>query len=76
VRAAAGDGPRVSADADEGYGLSDALAFARGAGAAGMDYFEQPVRRQDIDGMCACAAAASIPPETVSLRLRSRDSSI
>jgi muconate cycloisomerase len=61
VRAAVGDGPRVSADANEGYGLSDALVFAHGAGAAGMDYFEQPVRRQDLDGMRACAAAASIP---------------
>jgi muconate cycloisomerase len=61
VRDAVGSAPRVSADANEGYSPADALIFAKGAGDAGMDYFEQPVRAKDVDAMHACAVAASIP---------------
>jgi muconate cycloisomerase len=41
--------------------IPDALAFARRAGDAGLDFFEQPVRGTDIAAMQACVAAASIP---------------
>lgn len=61
ARAAVGADVHVSADANEGYGREDAIAFAKGAGEAGLDFFEQPVHGQDIDGMRACVAAASIP---------------
>lgn len=61
ARQAVGDGVRVSADANEGYSPADALTFACRAGDAGLDFFEQPVRGDNIAAMQACAAAASIP---------------
>lgn len=61
ARLAVGPDVRVSADANEGYSRNDALAFAQRAGAVGLDFFEQPVRGDDIDGMRVCAEAASIP---------------
>jgi muconate cycloisomerase len=61
ARKAVGDGVRVSADANEGYSPADALVFAKGAGPAGLDFFEQPVRGHDIESMRACAAASAIP---------------
>lgn len=61
ARQAVGDDARLSADANEGFSPADALAFARQAGEVGLDFFEQPVRGNDIESMRACAAAASIP---------------
>ena len=61
ARKAVGTAARVSADANEAYSPADALTFARRAGDAGLDFFEQPVRGHDIDAMRACAEAASIP---------------
>ncbi len=61
AREAVGGGVRVSADANEGYSPADALAFARRAGDVGLDFFEQPVRGDDIETMRACAEVASIP---------------
>lgn len=61
TRKAVGDAVRVSADANQGYTADDALTFARGAGDAGLDFFEQPVRGEDIDSMRACAEACAVP---------------
>ena len=61
ARHAVGKDARVSADANEGYSPTEALIFANGAGDAGLDFFEQPVRGHDIEAMRACAEAASIP---------------
>jgi muconate cycloisomerase len=61
VRAALGKGPRISADANQGYSREQALQFAAGAAAAGLDFLEQPVAWNDLDGMVAVAAATSVP---------------
>lgn len=61
ARQAVGGNARVSADANEGYSPNDALHFARSAGDVGLDFFEQPVRGDNIEAMRACAEAASIP---------------
>lgn len=61
VREAVGSGPRISADANEGFRRDDAIAFSRGAEAAGLDFVEQPVPADDLEGMRACAAACGVP---------------
>lgn len=61
TRATVGDDVRVSADANQGYSPDDALIFARGAGDAGLDFFEQPVMGEDIDTMRACAEVCAVP---------------
>ncbi|GAB4065233.1 mandelate racemase/muconate lactonizing enzyme family protein [Ancylobacter sonchi] len=61
IRAELGRGIRVSADANQGYDRDEALAFARGAAEAGVDFFEQPVSAGDLDAMRATALEASIP---------------
>jgi muconate cycloisomerase len=61
VRAAIGKGPHVSADANQGYTREQALRFAAGAFDAGLDFVEQPVTWNDLDGMAAVAAATEVP---------------
>lgn len=61
VRAAIGKGPRISADANQGYTREMALRFAKGAQAAGLDFIEQPVAWKDVDGMAMIAAATEVP---------------
>jgi muconate cycloisomerase len=61
ARGAVGADVRVSADANQGFSPTDALTFAKGAGAGGLDFFEQPVMGHDVASMCACAKACTIP---------------
>ena len=61
VRAAAGGGARISADANQGYGRDEAITFAQGAAQAGLDFMEQLVSGDDLVGMAACAQASSVP---------------
>ena len=61
VRGAAGGDARISADANQGYGRDDAITFAQGAAQAGLDFMEQLVSGNDLDGMAACAQASSVP---------------
>jgi len=61
ARAVVGDGVHVSADANQGFAPNDAIEFARGAGDAGLDFFEQPVMGHDIASMRACAEVCSVP---------------
>ncbi len=61
VREAVGSGPRISADANEGFRRDDAIAFSCGAEAAGLDFVEQPVPADDLEGMRACAAVCAVP---------------
>ena len=61
VRAAAGNEVRISADANQGYGRDDALRFAEGAAQAGLDFMEQLVAADDLEGMAACARSSSVP---------------
>ena len=61
TRATVGNDVRVSADANQGYSPEDALTFAKGAGDAGLDFFEQPVMGEDVETMRACAAVCTVP---------------
>ncbi|NND50285.1 MAG: hypothetical protein HKN60_08535 [Rhizobiales bacterium] len=61
TRQVVGDGVHVSADANQGFAPKDAIEFARGAGNAGLDFFEQPVMGHDIASMKACADVCSVP---------------
>jgi muconate cycloisomerase len=56
-----GNGVHVSADANQGYSPPNAITFAKGAGDAGLDFFEQPVNGHDIVSMKNCAAVCSVP---------------
>ena len=61
TRQVVGDDVHVSADANQGFAPKDAVEFARGAGDAGLDFFEQPVMGHDIASMKACADVCSVP---------------
>jgi muconate cycloisomerase len=50
----------VSADANQGFTTEEAIAFVRAVEGAGLDFFEQPVAADDLDGMAAVAAATGI----------------
>jgi L-alanine-DL-glutamate epimerase-like enolase superfamily enzyme len=51
----------VSADANQGFSVDGALTFVRGIGDCGLDFFEQPVSANDLDGMGRIAAATKVP---------------
>jgi L-alanine-DL-glutamate epimerase-like enolase superfamily enzyme len=61
IREAIGSGARISADANQGYTLDEALVFARGASDAGLDFMEQLVMGTDLENMARCAAATKVP---------------
>jgi L-alanine-DL-glutamate epimerase-like enolase superfamily enzyme len=58
VRDAVGAAPRISADANMGFAFADAIAFAEGAGDAGLDFIEQPIDAHDLSGMAKITEAA------------------
>jgi len=49
---------QLSADANQGWGREDGLAFARGASDV-LDFLEQPVMGRDVEGMAMIAAEAA-----------------
>jgi muconate cycloisomerase len=51
----------VSADANQGFGVDDALVYVRTLGDCALDFFEQPVDAHDLDGMARVAAASRVP---------------
>jgi L-alanine-DL-glutamate epimerase-like enolase superfamily enzyme len=51
----------VSADANQGFGVAQALRYVGGLGDCGLDFFEQPVHAHDLDGMARVAAASPAP---------------
>jgi L-alanine-DL-glutamate epimerase-like enolase superfamily enzyme len=55
-----GPGALISADANQGYGAAQAIAFVRALAGCGLDFFEQPVPADDLAGMAAVAAATDI----------------
>ncbi len=61
VRDLLGKSVRISADANQGYNREQALQFAAGAAAAGLDFIEQPIDGHDVEGMALVAAATSVP---------------
>jgi L-alanine-DL-glutamate epimerase-like enolase superfamily enzyme len=50
----------VSADANQGFSVDDALLYARAVADTGLDFFEQPVNAHDLPGMARVAAATQI----------------
>lgn len=58
---ALGTGLLISADANQGYSVEQALAYVKAVDGAGLDFFEQPIAGGDIDGMAKIAAATNIP---------------
>jgi L-alanine-DL-glutamate epimerase-like enolase superfamily enzyme len=61
VRELLGKSVRISADANQGYSREQALQFAKGAAAAGLDFIEQPIDGHDVEGMALVAAATPVP---------------
>jgi L-alanine-DL-glutamate epimerase-like enolase superfamily enzyme len=51
----------VSADANQGFGVDDALLYVRALGDCGLDFFEQPVEAHDLDAMARVAAVSAVP---------------
>lgn len=56
-----GEACLVSADANQGFSVDDALRYVAGVGDCGLDFFEQPVRAENLDGMARVAGASKIP---------------
>jgi len=50
----------ISADANQGFDIGEAVAFVRAVAGAGLDFFEQPVAADDLSGMATVAAASEI----------------
>jgi muconate cycloisomerase len=55
---ALGRGLLISADANQGWSVEEAVQYVRAVAGSGLDFFEQPVLADDIPGMAAVAAAA------------------
>jgi L-alanine-DL-glutamate epimerase-like enolase superfamily enzyme len=56
-----GEACLVSADANQGFGVDEALRYVAALGDCGLDFFEQPVHAHDLDGMARVAAASRVP---------------
>lgn len=61
VREKLGGDIRLCADANMGMSKSDALAYANGVADCRIDYLEQPLRAEDLDGMAALARLSPVP---------------
>jgi muconate cycloisomerase len=61
VREALGPGSDLSADANQGWSVAEAVRFARGSEKARLCFFEQPVPAVDLAGMAAVARACPVP---------------
>jgi L-alanine-DL-glutamate epimerase-like enolase superfamily enzyme len=55
------DGALVSADANQGYDVEQALAYVRAVEGTSLAFLEQPVRADDLEGMARVAQASRIP---------------
>jgi L-alanine-DL-glutamate epimerase-like enolase superfamily enzyme len=55
-----GDGMLISADANQGYSVDQAIAYVRAVNGSGLDFFEQPVAGDELAGMAKVAAATDI----------------
>jgi muconate cycloisomerase len=51
----------VSADANQGWNVEDALHYVRGIADSGLDFFEQPVHAHDLAAMARIAAETRVP---------------
>jgi len=50
----------VSADANQGFAVDEALRYVGALGDCGLDFFEQPVHAHDLDGMARVTAATRV----------------
>ena len=50
----------ISADANQGFTTEQALVYVRAVKGSGLDFFEQPVAADDLEGMAAVAAATDV----------------
>jgi muconate cycloisomerase len=57
---ALGAGLLISADANQGWSVDDAIEYVRAVDGSGLDFFEQPVMGHDLKGMARVAAASSV----------------
>lgn len=57
---ALGSGMLISADANQGYSVEDAIQYVRAVEHCAMDFVEQPVAGDDLEGMARVAAASGI----------------
>ncbi len=55
-----GEGMLISADANQGYSVEQALSYVRAVKGSGLDFFEQPVAANNLAGMAELAAATDI----------------
>jgi muconate cycloisomerase len=55
-----GGGMLISADANQGYSVDQALTYVRAVNGSGLDFFEQPVAGEELAGMAKVAAATDI----------------
>ena len=55
---ALGKGLLISADANQGFGVAEALRYVNAVQGCALDFFEQPVMADDLAGMAKIAAAA------------------
>lgn len=60
ICAALGPGMLISADANQGFSVEEALTYVRAVDGCGLGFFEQPVMADDLAGMAKVAAATSI----------------
>src|SRR5271167_1052106 len=51
----------VSADANQGWNVEEALRYVGAIANSGLGFFEQPVHAHDLDGMARIAAATRVP---------------
>ena len=61
VREAIGPQCDLCADANQAWGVAEAIRFARGAERAGLCFFEQPVLANDLQGMATLARLGVVP---------------
>src|SRR5687768_15344735 len=61
LRRALGPDVTLCADANMGYDRKSAQQYASGTADAGLLFFEQPLRHDDIDGMAALARVSPVP---------------
>jgi L-alanine-DL-glutamate epimerase-like enolase superfamily enzyme len=54
------NGVLISADANQGWRVDEAIQYVQALEGAGLDFFEQPVMGDDLEGMARVAAASSI----------------
>lgn len=61
ICAVLGDGKLISADANQGWTVEQAIAYVKSVADTSLDFLEQPVRGTDLAGMAEVVAASRLP---------------